>query len=46
MLAEGFVKPKHRRLLLSAAEPEEMLDHLMSYRPAEGLDKWFDPAER
>jgi uncharacterized protein (TIGR00730 family) len=46
MLAEGFLKPKHRKLLLTAAGPEEMLDALTNYRSPEGLDKWLDPTDR
>ncbi len=46
MLAEGFLKAKHRSLLLTASEPDEMLDKLASYRPPEGLDKWLDPSGR
>jgi uncharacterized protein (TIGR00730 family) len=46
MLAEGFLKPKHRDLLLTATEAEELLDRLASYRPPEGLDRWLDPAAR
>jgi uncharacterized protein (TIGR00730 family) len=32
-VAEGFVRPDHRRLLLEADDPERLLDLLASYRP-------------
>jgi uncharacterized protein (TIGR00730 family) len=46
VVAEGFIKPKHRGLLLTATSAEAMLDLLADYRPLEGLDKWLDPTDR
>jgi uncharacterized protein (TIGR00730 family) len=43
---EGFVRPEHRRLLLEAREPEELLDVLERYRPAVGPEKWIDDKDR
>jgi uncharacterized protein (TIGR00730 family) len=40
---EGFVKPVHRRLLLVAREPEELLDLLLQHRPGEEAAKWINP---
>jgi uncharacterized protein (TIGR00730 family) len=45
-VAEGFIRPKHRSLLLVAAEPARLLDELQSYRPALPRDKWIEPGER
>jgi uncharacterized protein (TIGR00730 family) len=46
MVAEVFLKPKHRRLLLVAEQPEGLLDVLLSYRPEPAGAKWIDPADR
>src|SRR5262245_13028978 len=45
-VAEGFIRPKHRSLLLVAAEPSRLLDELRSYRPTLPRDKWIEPGER
>ncbi|HKB36155.1 MAG TPA: TIGR00730 family Rossman fold protein [Gemmataceae bacterium] len=45
-LSEGFLKPKHRTLLLTAMETEALLDLLQHYRPAEPVDKWLGPENR
>jgi uncharacterized protein (TIGR00730 family) len=43
---EGFLRPEHRALLLTAAGPEELLDLLLSYRPASQTPKWLDAESR
>jgi uncharacterized protein (TIGR00730 family) len=43
---EGFVRAEHRRLLLEADSPEELLDLLRRYRPPELTAKWIEPADR
>lgn len=45
-VAEAFVRPEHRRLLLEADDPERLLDQLVSYHPAERPTKWIDAADR
>ena len=45
-VAEGFIKPVHRRLLLEAQEPELLLDLLQGYRPALEEQKWIDEGDR
>lgn len=45
-VAEGFVRPAHRHLLLQAADPEELVARLLSYRPPEARPKWVEPRER
>jgi len=45
-LAHGFIKEKHRRLLLVAAEPGKLLDLLGDYRPPLLEAKWIDSADR
>jgi predicted Rossmann-fold nucleotide-binding protein len=42
MVAEGFLKQKHRDLLLMAGEPEELLDRLSAWRPAPRVEKWLE----
>jgi uncharacterized protein (TIGR00730 family) len=43
---EQFLKPKHRRLLLEAAEVEPLLDLLTSYQPAPVTPKWIEAEDR
>jgi uncharacterized protein (TIGR00730 family) len=37
---EGFVKPKHRELLLVSDNPERLVDMLRSYTAPAGEEKW------
>ena len=41
---EGFLRPEHLRLLISATEPEELLTKLTAYQPLP-LEKWLDRDE-
>ena len=43
-VAERFLYPDHRDLLLVGSEPAELLDRLAEFRPA-GRQKWLDRAE-
>jgi uncharacterized protein (TIGR00730 family) len=43
-VAERFVRPEHRALVLEAAEPELLLDLLAGYEPP-ALTKWIDREE-
>lgn len=45
-VAEGFVRPAHRRLVLEADEPDSLLDLLLQYRPPTPKAKWIDAKER
>lgn len=45
-LAEGFIKPKHRTLLLVESEPAALLDRMSSWRPGVQVEKWGEPDER
>jgi len=45
-LAEAFLRPEHRRLLLVANDGAQLLDQLQAYRPASPRDKWVEPGER
>jgi len=38
---EGFMYAEHRDLLVSASQPEALLDLLTAYRPPAGLDRWL-----
>lgn len=44
-VAEGFVRPVHRELILSGTEPAELLDHLGTYVPPV-VEKWLDRSSR
>lgn len=46
VVAEGFLKPKHRELLLVSGTVLELLDALASWRPPEPLTKWAEADER
>jgi predicted Rossmann-fold nucleotide-binding protein len=43
-VAERFVRPEHRALVLEAVDPEALLDALESFRPP-ALEKWLDREE-
>jgi uncharacterized protein (TIGR00730 family) len=43
-VAEGFIKPEHRRLLISGSEPDALLDALARYQ-APDVEKWIRPGE-
>jgi len=40
-VAERFLRPEHRRMVLVAADPETLLDRLATYQPPQ-LAKWID----
>jgi hypothetical protein len=44
-VAERFVRPEHRALLLEATEPERLIRLMEQYRAPE-LQKWIDRDER
>jgi uncharacterized protein (TIGR00730 family) len=44
-VAEGFLRPEHRNLLLADTDPARLLDRLQTYR-APALDKWIDRPAR
>jgi len=44
-IAERFVLPEYRQLIVRAAEPEALLDRLVAYRPPAGLKKWIGIGE-
>jgi uncharacterized protein (TIGR00730 family) len=43
-VAERFVRPEHRALVLEAEDPEALLDALEAFRPP-ALEKWLDREE-
>jgi uncharacterized protein (TIGR00730 family) len=45
-VGERFLRPEHRRLLLTADAPETLLDRLLNYQPEERADKWIEPSDR
>lgn len=42
---DGFLRPEHREMILTAASPEAVLDRIGEYEPPV-LDKWWKRAER
>ncbi len=46
MVRERFLRPEHRALVLTASEPDELLDALERWRPAAAPGKWLDDAGR
>jgi uncharacterized protein (TIGR00730 family) len=44
-VAEGFLRPEHRAMLVVEQTPEALLDELAAYRPPV-IDKWIDRASR
>jgi len=44
MRAEGFLKPKHREMLMVADSPSDVLDAFARYEPP-AVGKWIGPAE-
>jgi hypothetical protein len=46
MAAEGFLKPKHRELLLVAGSVPELFETLTGWVPPPDVTKWADPQER
>lgn len=43
-VAEGFVRPQHRQMVLRDGAPEALLDHLAAYH-APTVEKWLDRGE-
>jgi uncharacterized protein (TIGR00730 family) len=43
---EGFLKPRHRGLLLVAGSVPELFEKLETWRPVEPVVKWATPGER
>lgn len=44
VVAEAFVRPAHRSLVLVEKDPESLLERLATFRPPQ-LQKWIDPEE-
>ncbi len=44
-VAEGFVRPAHRALVLEATAPELLLERMAAFR-APSTEKWIRPADR
>jgi uncharacterized protein (TIGR00730 family) len=45
-VGEGFVRPEHRRMLVSASDPEALLALLGQHAVAPPVPKWIDRDER
>jgi uncharacterized protein (TIGR00730 family) len=43
---DGFLKLKHRQLLLESADPRQVLDKLVNHRPAASVPNWVKKTER
>src|SRR5262245_13941046 len=46
MVREGFLRPDHRRLLATSADPAELLDILLRHEPAPQMPKWIGAEDR
>lgn len=44
-IAEGFVPPEHRGLIVEATEPEDLLDLVAGYEPPPPVVKWLSKDE-
>jgi uncharacterized protein (TIGR00730 family) len=40
--SEGFIYNQHPNLLINRFDPYDLLDHLTSYNPPEGLERWVN----
>ena len=45
-VATGFLRPRHRRLLLEAETPDRLLDQLLGWRPPQPPSREIEPEER
>ena len=45
-VSDGFLRAAHRRLLLEAADPVQLLRLLQEYRPVRGSEKWIEKQDR
>ena len=45
-VAEGFIKSKHRQLILEAADADRLLHILLNNNPPETTDKWISEDDR
>jgi hypothetical protein len=43
-VAEGFLRPQYRALLLASREPEDLLDRMAAYQPRD-VPKWIESEE-
>jgi len=43
---EGFLRERHRTLLMQSSDPVELLDRLIAAQPAPVTPKWIDDADR
>lgn len=41
----GFIYPEHRQLILSAEQPESLLEQFAAYAPPDGLERWISREE-
>lgn len=43
-VAEGFLKPEYRPLVIAASEPEELIAKMQGYQPP-SLDRWIEESQ-
>jgi uncharacterized protein (TIGR00730 family) len=41
MVRERFLRPEHREMVLTATNPDDLLDALAAWRPTQAAGKWF-----
>jgi uncharacterized protein (TIGR00730 family) len=44
-VAEGFIRPQHRAMVLTEADPDRLIEQMRSFVPPDA-EKWITPGER
>lgn len=44
-VAEGFIRPQHRAMVLTEADPDRLIERMRSFVPPDA-EKWITPGER
>jgi predicted Rossmann-fold nucleotide-binding protein len=44
-VAEGFIRPQHRALVLTEADPGSLIERMRGFAPPDA-EKWITPDER
>lgn len=44
-VAEGFILPRYRNLIVVSSEAETLLERMFSYQPLEGIVQWIEMSE-
>jgi uncharacterized protein (TIGR00730 family) len=44
-IADGFVLPRYRRLIVESSDVDDLISRLFSYRPLDGIVRWVEISE-